>query len=83
MPRSGNRGMVETWGFDSPDGKRVSKAMREVRVLGGIPCLQTEFRTDSKKLPPNKRLKLPARVVCGRIAFVIIPAWRRSLSAIR
>src|SRR5437667_3592916 len=29
--------------------------------------------------PPNKRLKLTAPVVYGRIPFVIIPAWRRSL----
>jgi len=33
--------------------------------------------------PPNTRLKLTAPVVGGRIAFVIIPARRRSLSAIR
>jgi len=32
---------------------------------------------------PNTRLKLAAPVVCGRISFVIIPAWRRSLGAIR
>jgi len=32
---------------------------------------------------PNKRLKLTAPVVYGRIPFVIIPAWRRSLSALR
>jgi len=32
---------------------------------------------------PNTRLKLSAPVVCGRIAFVNILAWRRSLSAIR
>jgi len=29
------------------------------------------------------RLKLPAPGVCGRIAFVIIRTWRRSLGAIR
>ena len=33
--------------------------------------------------PPNKRLKLTAPVVYGKIAFVIILAWRRSLGAIR
>jgi len=33
--------------------------------------------------PPNKRLKLTAPVVYGRIPFVIIPAWRRSLGAPR
>jgi len=33
--------------------------------------------------PSNKRLKLAARVVCGRIAFVNVPARRRSLGAIR
>ncbi len=32
---------------------------------------------------PNKRLKLSAPVVCGRIAFVNMKARRRSLSAIR
>jgi len=32
---------------------------------------------------PNMRLKLTAPVICGKIAFVIIPARRRSLSAIR
>jgi len=32
---------------------------------------------------PNKRLKLPAPVVCGRIAFVNMKARRRSLGAIR
>ncbi len=67
--------------------------MREVRVLGGIPSVQTEFRTDSKKLPPNQRLKLAApvpnesrRTLCMRccsIPFVNILARRRSLSAIR
>ncbi len=34
-------------------------------------------------LPPNKRLKLPAPVVCGNIAFVNVLVRRRSLSAIR
>jgi hypothetical protein len=34
-------------------------------------------------LPPNKRLKLAAPVVYGRIAFVNIPVRRRSLGAIR
>ena len=32
---------------------------------------------------PNKRLKLTAPVVCGRIAFVNVQARRRSLSAFR
>jgi hypothetical protein len=32
---------------------------------------------------PNKRLKLTAPVLYGRIAFVSVKAWRRSLSAIR
>jgi len=32
---------------------------------------------------PNKRLKLSAPVVCGRIAFVNVKAWRRSLGASR
>src|SRR6266516_3092798 len=32
---------------------------------------------------PNMRLKLTAPVICGKIAFVIIPARRRSLGAIR
>ncbi len=32
---------------------------------------------------PNKRLKLTAPVVCGRIAFVKTTVWRRSLSAFR
>ncbi len=32
---------------------------------------------------PNKRLKLTAPVVYCRIPFVIIPARRRSLGAIR
>ena len=31
----------------------------------------------------NTRLKLTAPVVCGRIAFMNVKAWRRSLSAIR
>ncbi len=45
------------------------------------------------RLPPNMRLKLSAPVAkkvgmdaeirCRRIPFVNIPAWRRSLSAIR
>jgi len=34
-------------------------------------------------MPPNTRLKLSAPVVCGRIAFVNVRVWRRSLSAIR
>jgi len=29
------------------------------------------------------RLKLTAPVVCGRIAFVTLTVWRRSLGAIR
>jgi len=33
--------------------------------------------------PPNKRLKLTAPDIYGKIAFVIILAWRRSLSALR
>ena len=33
--------------------------------------------------PPNTRLKLTAPVVCGRLAFVNVKAWRRSLRAIR
>jgi hypothetical protein len=33
--------------------------------------------------PPNKRLKLPAPVIYGRIAFVNVLARRRSLGAIR
>ena len=33
--------------------------------------------------PSKKRLKLAAPVVCGRIAFVNVPARRRSLGAIR
>jgi len=32
---------------------------------------------------PNKRLKLAAPVVYGKIAFVNFAVWRRSLSAIR
>ncbi len=32
---------------------------------------------------PNKRLKLPAPVVCGRIGFVNVLVWRRSLGAPR
>jgi hypothetical protein len=32
---------------------------------------------------PNMRLKLAAPVICGRIAFVNVKAWRRSLGAIR
>jgi hypothetical protein len=32
---------------------------------------------------PNKRLKLAAPVVCGKLSFVTIPARRRSLSATR
>jgi len=33
--------------------------------------------------PSNMRLKLSAPVICGRIAFVNVNAWRRSLGAIR
>jgi len=33
--------------------------------------------------PPNTRLKLTTPVVCGRIAFVNVKVWRRSLSATR
>jgi len=32
---------------------------------------------------PNKRLKLPAPVIYGRISFVNIPVRRRSLGASR
>jgi hypothetical protein len=34
-------------------------------------------------MPPNMRLKVAAPLVCGKLAFVIIPVRRRSLSAIR
>ncbi len=34
-------------------------------------------------VPPNTRLKLTAPVTYGRIAFVNVKAWRRSLGAIR
>ncbi len=34
-------------------------------------------------LLPNKRLKLAAPVVYGRIVFVNVKAWRRSLGASR
>src|SRR3989442_15920930 len=40
-------------------------------------------RSSINRFRPNKRLKLPAPVVCGRIAFVIIRAWHRSLGAPR
>jgi len=36
-----------------------------------------------ERVPPNTRLKLTARVVGGRIAFVTMKAWRRSLGAVR
>jgi len=32
---------------------------------------------------PNKRLKLTAPAVCGKLAFVNVNAWRRSLGAPR
>jgi len=32
---------------------------------------------------PNKRLKLTAPVICGKLLFVIIPVRRRSLGAPR
>jgi len=31
---------------------------------------------------PNTRLKLPAPVICGKLAFVNLLVWRRSLRAI-
>jgi hypothetical protein len=34
-------------------------------------------------LQPNMRLKLTAPVVCGKLAFVNVKAWRRSLGAVR
>ncbi len=48
--------------------------------------------TNWERMAPNKRLKLSAPVPnaasradirCCRLTFVNIPAWRRSLSAIR
>ncbi len=33
--------------------------------------------------PPNTRLKLPAPVICGKIALVNGLDWRRSLGALR
>jgi len=32
---------------------------------------------------PNTRLKLAAPVNCGKLAFVNVPVWRRSLGASR
>jgi len=40
-------------------------------------------RLDLGRALPNKRLKLTAPVICGNLAFVNVPVWRRSLSAIR
>ena len=37
----------------------------------------------SRRPLPNKRLKLTAPVVCGKLSFVIIPVRRRSLGASR
>jgi hypothetical protein len=37
----------------------------------------------SRTVQPNTRLKLTAPVIYGRIAFVNVKAWRRSLDAIR
>jgi len=34
-------------------------------------------------MPPNMRLKLTAPVNCGKLAFVKLSVWRRSLGAIR
>ncbi len=33
--------------------------------------------------PPNTRLKLAAPVVSGKLAFVNVLEWRRSLGAVR
>ena len=38
---------------------------------------------DAEDRLPNMRLKLTAPVVCGRLAFVNVLVWRRSLGAIR
>ena len=32
---------------------------------------------------PNMRLKLSAPVICGKLAFVEMKTWRRSVGAIR
>jgi len=41
------------------------------------------MRVRSVERQHNKRLKLSAPGVCGKIPFVIIRVWRRSLGAIR
>src|SRR2546425_86657 len=47
-------------------------------------CIRRSCRELQVLAPPsNTRLKLPAPVVCGRIAFVNLRVWRRSLGAIR
>ena len=58
-------------------------------VMAGTVLLHGEYLF-SMKLPstrpsllPNKRLKLPAPLVCGKLSFVMIPVRRRSLGALR
>ena len=54
------------------------RAPREFAVVSRRPCGMPFGR-----LLPNKRLKLTAPVICGKIAFVNVKAWRRSLGALR
>ena len=52
---------------------------------GSIPRRSKLSASSGRRLrqPPNTRLKLPAPVVCGRIAFVNVRVRRRSLGAFR
>src|SRR5205823_5420406 len=56
---------------------------RHFRCWLGSDLLLCSHDLSTQAGPPNKRLKLTAPVVCGKIAFVIIHVRRRSLGASR
>jgi len=59
-------------------------ASRKQRTGARLNLKKAARRTEKVVTPlPNKRLKLSAPGVCGKLLFVIIPVRRRSLGAPR
>ena len=62
---------------------RAAVIIKETVARALEPRRWGESRTTIISAQPNQRLKLTAPVFCGRIAFVTMKAWRRSLGASR
>src|SRR2546425_6823061 len=84
--------------LDGARHRQLTTRMHSTSLASGLWCSRSIVRShaswssDSAEAPPhinrvfqlpNTRLKLSAPVVYGRIAFVNLSAWRRSLGAPR